>query len=199
LLLGCHFCSGLLHLPCRGDASEGFNVLQAFMLGAAAWRDVAVPGASCCLDAGLISEGGAAYWVTKRMEKVVSFDAALPMGAGLGRHCRLVEFHGRLGLAVSADRTTPAKTEVWVLGDGAGGRQGWSLRYSVRVQGVEQRLASPHFAHDGEHVLTLQSEEWGRKHVYAPGLDLPLVTCRFTAVTGLTGLDRLRYRPVTNR
>jgi hypothetical protein len=33
----------------------------------------------------------------------------------------------------------------------------------------------------------------------APGLDLPLVTGRFTAVTGLTGLDRLRYRPVTNR
>jgi hypothetical protein len=32
-----------------------------------------------------------------------------------------------------------------------------------------------------------------------PGLDLPLVTGRFTAVTGLTGLDRLRYRPVTNR
>jgi hypothetical protein len=31
------------------------------------------------------------------------------------------------------------------------------------------------------------------------GLDLPLVTGRFTAVTGLTGLDRLRYRPVTNR
>jgi hypothetical protein len=30
-------------------------------------------------------------------------------------------------------------------------------------------------------------------------LDLPLVTGRFTAVTGLTGLDRLRYRPVTNR
>jgi hypothetical protein len=31
------------------------------------------------------------------------------------------------------------------------------------------------------------------------GLDLPLVTGRFTAVTSLTGLDRLRYRPVTNR
>jgi hypothetical protein len=31
------------------------------------------------------------------------------------------------------------------------------------------------------------------------GLDLPLVTGRFTAVTGLTGLDRLRYRPVTDR
>jgi hypothetical protein len=30
-------------------------------------------------------------------------------------------------------------------------------------------------------------------------LDLPLVTGRFTAVTGLTGLDRLRYWPVTNR
>jgi hypothetical protein len=36
-------------------------------------------------------------------------------------------------------------------------------------------------------------------HVGAPGLDLPLVTGWFTAVTGLTGLDRLRYRPVTNR
>uniref|UniRef100_K3YLH9 F-box domain-containing protein n=2 Tax=Setaria italica TaxID=4555 RepID=K3YLH9_SETIT len=166
----------ILHLPCRGDATAGFNVLQAFTLGAAAWRDVAVPGASCCLGAGLVRVGGAAHWVTKGMERVVSFDlgdervafdAALPVAAGPGSHCRLVEFHGRLGLAVSADRMTPAKTEVWVLGERAGGRQGWSRRYSVRVQGVEQRLAAPHFAHGGEYVLTVQSKEWGRKHVYA--------------------------------
>ncbi|CAO2173245.1 unnamed protein product [Urochloa humidicola] len=166
----------ILHLPCRGDSTGGFNVLQVFTLGDAAWSDVAVPGASCCLDVGLVSVGGAAYWVTKAMERVVSFDpgdervafdAALPVGAGpgTGSHCRLVEFHGRLGLAVSADRTTPTKTEVWVLGDD--GRQGWSRRYSVRVHGVEQRLAAPHFAHGGEYVLTVQSKKWGRKHVYA--------------------------------
>ncbi|CAO2207134.1 unnamed protein product [Urochloa humidicola] len=158
----------ILHLPCRGDSTGGFSVLQAFTLGGAAWRDVAVPCGSCCIDAGLVSVGGAAHWVTKGMERVVLFDAALPVGAGPGSHCRLVEFHGRLGLAVSADRTTPARTEVWVLGDGGGGRQGWwSRRYSVRVQGVEERLAAPHFAHGGEYVLTVESKEWGRKHVYA--------------------------------
>jgi hypothetical protein len=32
-----------------------------------------------------------------------------------------------------------------------------------------------------------------------PGFTLPLVIGPVTAVTGLTGLDRLRYRPVTNR
>jgi hypothetical protein len=32
-----------------------------------------------------------------------------------------------------------------------------------------------------------------------PGFTLPVVTGPVTAVTGLTGLDRLRYRPVTNR
>jgi len=163
--------SGILHLPCRGDPSGGFNALQVFTLGDAAWRDVAVPGASCCADAGLVSAGGAAYWATGGAESVVSFDledervafaAPLPVGAdGLCR--RLIEFHGRLGLAVCADRPMPARTEVWVLGDGEDPR-GWSRRYSVRVQGVARRLAAPHFAHGGEYILTVG---WEQKHVYA--------------------------------
>jgi hypothetical protein len=39
----------------------------------------------------------------------------------------------------------------------------------------------------------------GDRNVGHAGLDLPLVTGRFTAVTGLTGLDRLRYRLPTVR
>jgi hypothetical protein len=41
------------------------------------------------------------------------------------------------------------------------------------------------------HTMHACKDEWS-----PAGLDLPLVTGRFTAVTGL---DRLRYRPVTNR
>ncbi|CAL4999566.1 unnamed protein product [Urochloa decumbens] len=166
----------LLHLPCRGNSTGGFSVLQAFTLGDAAWRDVAVvaPGDSCRLHAGVVSVGGAAYWVTKGMvDRVVSFDlrdervafdAALPVGAGgQGSRCQLVEFHGRLGLAVTAYRTE--KTELWVLGDD--GRQRWSKRYSVRVEGVGHRLAAPHFAHGGEYVLTVQSEGWEKRHLHS--------------------------------
>ncbi|CAL5005522.1 unnamed protein product [Urochloa decumbens] len=174
----------LLHLPCRCDSTGGFNSVQAFTLGDAAWRDVAAPGASCCLDAGVVSAGGAAYWATAGMERVVSFDLGeervafdvpLPVGPGPGCVCSLVEFHGRLGLAVSdGRRTAPSKTELWVLGDGGaggGGRQGWSKRYSVqytvRVEGVDQRLAAPHFAHGGEYVLTVQTEGWRKMHLHA--------------------------------
>ncbi|CAL5005502.1 unnamed protein product [Urochloa decumbens] len=144
----------LLHLPCRGNSTGGFSVLQAFTLGDAAWRDVAVvaPGDSCRLHAGVVNVGGAAYWVTKGMvDRVVSFDlrdervafdAALPVGAG-----------------------GTEKTELWVLGDD--GRQRWSKRYSVRVEGVGHRLAAPHFAHGGEYVLTVQSEGWEKRHLHS--------------------------------
>jgi hypothetical protein len=37
------------------------------------------------------------------------------------------------------------------------------------------------------------------ENVLGPGFTLLVVTGPVTAVTGLTGLDRLRYRPVTNR
>ncbi|KAG2584720.1 hypothetical protein PVAP13_6KG336706, partial [Panicum virgatum] len=50
----------ILHLPCRGDPSGVFNALQVFTLGDAAWRDVAVPSASCCADAGLVTSAPAA-------------------------------------------------------------------------------------------------------------------------------------------
>ncbi|KAF8654486.1 hypothetical protein HU200_061676 [Digitaria exilis] len=162
----------------------GFNALLAFTLGqdGASWRGVAIPGgASCFLDAGIVSVAGATYWVTSGLEKVVCFDvkdervafaAALPVGTGPGYQCRLMEVHGRLGIAVCADRrwNSPAKTEeVWVLGDGDDDdRQGWTRRYSVRAHGVEQRLAAPHFApYGGEYVLATRPEDWGRNHLYA--------------------------------
>jgi hypothetical protein len=37
------------------------------------------------------------------------------------------------------------------------------------------------------------------QRVCRAGFTLPVVTGPVTAVTGLTGQDRLRYRPVTNR
>nr|CAB3481322.1 unnamed protein product [Digitaria exilis] len=169
----------ILHLPCREDVSRGFNVLQAFTLGHdASWRDVAVPGASCCPDAGIVSVGGAAYWVTNGVERFVcfdlklervAFDAPLPVGPG---KIHLAEVNGRLGLVVRADTgTTPVTTEeVWVLGDG-GDRLGWTRRYRVCAHGVgveQQRLAAPYFAaHGGEYVVAMRTDERWRKHLHA--------------------------------
>ncbi|CAL5005521.1 unnamed protein product [Urochloa decumbens] len=170
----------LLRVPCHGNMTGGFSVLQALTLGDAAWRDVDVaPHDSCRFGTGVVSVGGVAYWVTEGTEeRVVSFDlrdervafdAPMPVGAeqagrGRGSHCHLVEFYGRLGLAVTAYRMPADKTELWVLGDGTGGgAQGWSKRYSVRVEGV--RLAEPHFAHGGEYVLTVQG--WEKSHLHA--------------------------------
>ncbi|CAL4999536.1 unnamed protein product [Urochloa decumbens] len=147
----------LLRVPCHGNMTGGFSVLQALTLGDAAWRDVDVaPHDSCRFSTGVVSVGGAAYWVTEGVEeRVVSFDLRDERVALWG-----------LGLAVTAYRTPADKTELWVLGDGAGGgAQGWSNRYSVRVEGA--RLAEPHFAHGGEYVLTVQSEGWEKSHLHA--------------------------------
>ncbi|TVU05364.1 hypothetical protein EJB05_48523, partial [Eragrostis curvula] len=132
-----------------------------------------VPPSSYRLDAGLVSVDGSTFWVTKGAERVASFDLGdesftnvpLPVDVGGGRHrCHLTEVHGRLGLTVSLDRQTPpAKIEVWVLGEGRE-RHKWSRRYNVQVQGVEQLLARPHFAH-GEYVLTTDTSKW-TEHVY---------------------------------
>ncbi|CAO2173247.1 unnamed protein product [Urochloa humidicola] len=40
------------------------------------------------------------------------------------------------------------------------------------VQGMERRLAGPHFAHGGLYVLTLQSEAWGKEHLHAHKMGL---------------------------
>ncbi|KAF8654487.1 hypothetical protein HU200_061677 [Digitaria exilis] len=168
----------ILHLPCHEDVSGGFNALQAFALGDdTSWRDVAVPGgSSCCPGAGVVSVRGAAYWVTNAVERVVcfdlkdervTFDAPLPVVARRWYQFQLTEVHGRLGLAVCTDMRTSVTTteEVWVLGD----RQGWTVRYRVRVDGLEQqRLAAPYFAaHGGEYVLAVRTDERWRKQLHA--------------------------------
>ncbi|XP_062191328.1 uncharacterized protein LOC133895172 [Phragmites australis] len=63
----------IVHVPCYFDRTGQFDVVQVFMLGEASLRDVHAPaGASCCLTAGLINVDGAAYWVTKGAELLVS-------------------------------------------------------------------------------------------------------------------------------
>jgi F-box interacting protein len=103
----------VVHLPCYFDQSSGFNVLQVFTLGKKAapsawsWRDVPTPGASCCLNAGVVSVDGVTYWITKAAERVVAFDVreervtssmALPAQAKQGYMRHLAEVQGRLGL-----------------------------------------------------------------------------------------------------
>ncbi|KAK3122057.1 hypothetical protein QOZ80_8BG0664560 [Eleusine coracana subsp. coracana] len=172
----------LVHLPFHCDLTAGFNVLKVFTLGEDySWRDVAVPGgATCRVDAGIVSVDGATYWVTKGAETVMSFDlegetvvstGPLPVPVGQGGYIfHLTEVNGKLGLAISADQPTPAKTEVWVLGV-AKDRQAWVRWYGVQVHSVLQRLARPHFAH-GKFVLTTDSKverSWRseRKQVFA--------------------------------
>ncbi|KAL6661205.1 hypothetical protein ACP70R_000589 [Stipagrostis hirtigluma subsp. patula] len=161
----------IVHVPSYLDKTGGFSAVQVFTLGegpaAAAWRDVPTPGASCCHDAGIVSVGGATHWVTRGAGSVVSLDlkeervaaaVALPVAAGRGYDCHLTEVHGMLGLVAVADRSTPAKAEVWVLGDGRD-RQRWSRRYSVQMnRWVWQSVARPHVVHGG-HVLTTGEEE----------------------------------------
>ncbi|TVU05406.1 hypothetical protein EJB05_48567, partial [Eragrostis curvula] len=153
--------STLTHLPCYFDKSGGFNVVQVFTLGEASWRDVPVSGATCCLAAGVTSIDGKTYWVTKGPERVASFDLEdervtstrpLPVQAGPGYLCYLTDVRGRLGVISSIDEETPAKIEVWVLGDGRD-REAWTCRYRVHMHGVQQQLSRPYFAH-GDYLLT---------------------------------------------
>ncbi|KAK3122049.1 hypothetical protein QOZ80_8BG0664480 [Eleusine coracana subsp. coracana] len=100
----------IVHLPCNFDHTHAsFDAVQVFTLGeetssSSSWRNVAVPGASCCLDAGI---DGAMYWVTNDATSVVSFDLkdervrfrkALPVRAEQGYRWQLTEVHGRLGI-----------------------------------------------------------------------------------------------------
>jgi F-box interacting protein len=154
----------VVHLPCYLDRSGGFNAAQVFALGKAAavprsWCDAPTPGASCCLDAGVVSVDGVAYWLTKGAERVVSFDVreervtstrALPAQPRRRYSWHLAEVHGRLGLVSSSDLwVTPEKVDVWVLD-----RQGWSRRRGVQLNdGLRHLTARPHFAH-GDYVVT---------------------------------------------
>ncbi|RCV31638.1 hypothetical protein SETIT_6G193900v2 [Setaria italica] len=168
----------VVHLPCYSDRTGQLDAVRAFTLGeavaASAWRDVAAPvGANCRLDAGLVAVDGAAYWVTKGSERVMSFDAedervapvaALPVAVVDGNCCHLTEVRGRLGFVVTVDEPKLARVEVWVLEGGRDGRA-WSCRYRVQVHGApkasRQQLARPHFvfARAGECVLTIGPED----------------------------------------
>ncbi|KAL6858893.1 hypothetical protein ACP4OV_017895 [Aristida adscensionis] len=179
------FAYKVVHVPCYLDRAGGFNAVQVLTPGeapAAAWRDVPTPGATCLLDAGLVSVDGATYWLARDAGSVAKLDlreervastapvpaaaAAAAAAAGWkGRsrvRCHLTEVQGRLGLAVvrSNRRTASERVEVWVLGSG-GDRRGWSRRLSVQVDGDgepwrRQRLARPHMVH-GDYVLTTES------------------------------------------
>ncbi|TVU05363.1 hypothetical protein EJB05_48522, partial [Eragrostis curvula] len=162
----------VVHVPCYYDKTGGFSAVQVFTTPAApaAWRDV---------PAGILSIGGATYWVTKNAESVVSFDLgeervaftkALPTRGERGYAWHLANVHGRLGVVSTAvdERRTPEKIEVWVLGDDDNGKKdplGWSRRYSVQVNGVRERIARPHFAH-GDHVLLTDTGNYYNQVVY---------------------------------
>ncbi|CAO2191918.1 unnamed protein product [Urochloa humidicola] len=164
----------VVHLPCYLDRSGGFSAAQVFVLGksasAWAWRDVPTPGASCRLDAGVVSVLGVTYWLTKAAERVVAFDVreervascmALPAKARRGYVWHLAEVDGRLGLiSTSYSWVTPEKIDVWVLVSGGGGdrRREWSRWYNVQLDdGVKHWIGCPRLAH-GDYVLTEDSE-----------------------------------------
>ncbi|TVU05403.1 hypothetical protein EJB05_48564, partial [Eragrostis curvula] len=162
-------------LPPSGDIPTYYWRTEAYSFGSS-WRDVPAPaGASCCLASGIIIVDGTAHWVTKDTATLASFDladesftstAALPVRGGHGYITRLTEVRGRLGIIASVDKATPAKTEVWVLGDdGRKDQRGWSCRYRVQVHGVRRCLSRPHFAH-GDYMLTTGSKNYSHLIVF---------------------------------
>ncbi|KAK3123771.1 hypothetical protein QOZ80_8AG0635800 [Eleusine coracana subsp. coracana] len=219
---GFHLVTGLYKIVFLPLTYGFIDELQVLTLGDASWRRVAVAGGSSCrLAAGLVSVDGATFWVTEGADRVASIDLGdervrtvpMPVQVGHGYSCHLTEVNGRLGLAVSTERpmtTTPAKIEVWVLGEGIiWDRTKWSRRYSVQVQGVEQLLARPHFAH-GDHVLTTDTRKRTHTHTHMQGeltkmfghnVGRPLVSGEVrsvrirepgTAVSGITENSNLR-------
>ncbi|TVU05400.1 hypothetical protein EJB05_48561, partial [Eragrostis curvula] len=167
----------IMHIPCSLDDTAQFIVVQVLTLGEASWRNIPAPaGASCCLGSGIIVVDGTAHWVTKDTVRLASFDLAdesfastapLPVPTGPGYTTRLTVVRGRLGVTSSLSKATPAKIEVWVLGDGGRkDQQGWSRRYRVQVRGmVERFLPRPQFAH-GDYALTAESKNYTDIVVY---------------------------------
>uniref|UniRef100_A0A0E0AX02 F-box domain-containing protein n=1 Tax=Oryza glumipatula TaxID=40148 RepID=A0A0E0AX02_9ORYZ len=177
----------IVHFPIQDRRTETFDAVRVLTLGAeedasTSWRDVPMPagGSSRRGSCGVVSVDGSTYWITRDTERVMSLDlgddervaAVTPLlparTAGPGCTCKLTDVRGRLGVAVSVSMATSTDTDVWVLegGGGGGGEGRWSRRYSVRVHGVEQQLAWPHFAH-GEHVLTTSTHCSIRGFLYA--------------------------------
>ncbi|KAJ1269002.1 hypothetical protein BS78_07G176800 [Paspalum vaginatum] len=177
----------VVHVPCYLDRSGGFSELQVFTLGQPSWRDVPDPGpggASCRLEAGIVSIHGVTHWITKDTERVASFDVkaervasttALPVRSDPGYTWRLTEVRGRLGfvsIPASRRRWRPVKLpqiiDVWVLGAGRDQQQGWSHRYSVEMWVRERQLAWPQFEHGGYVLTTTETWDTSRdKYVYA--------------------------------
>ncbi|CAO2211341.1 unnamed protein product [Urochloa humidicola] len=170
----------IVHVPCRGGGGGGaaFDAVSVFTLGdASSWREVPVPaGTSCHLSFGLVSVGGATYWVAADAHSLVSFDlkdervafvTKLPVRVGLwldlSWHLMTDDMNGRLGLAVCSNemkRTRTLKgcqTKVWMLeGGGRDKKKTWALRYRIVEPGREKplhQIARPHAVH-GEHLLT---------------------------------------------
>lgn len=163
----------VVHVPCYMDRNGRFDAVQVFTLGDTSWRDVSVPHATTCsLDAGVVSVGGVAYWVTND-EKIASLDleeeeeggrfapVKPPPGLALaGPKCHLTELRGALGVAVSNGSPALEKIEVWVLEGSGREERSWSRRYNVEVhvaRGLRQQLTRPRFVY-GDYVLTRASE-----------------------------------------
>ncbi|PNT65975.1 hypothetical protein BRADI_3g05113v3, partial [Brachypodium distachyon] len=106
----------ILHIPCYDGSGNGrFDAVKVFTLGdplsSSSWRDVPAPaGSSCSLGNGLLSIGGAAYWVTEDRRSVMSFHLwkecyttkPLPDADELGYSFHLaMVLGGRLGLAAN--------------------------------------------------------------------------------------------------
>ncbi|KAK1632587.1 hypothetical protein QYE76_006902 [Lolium multiflorum] len=149
-----------------------------FTLGDASWRDdvkiMVGRAARCDLDAGIVSSDGKIYFTIEDTEaRVISFDLdnenfthVRPLPSILSRpgSWSLAEVQGRLAIAFSHVSQTLAKTEVWVM-EGVSGQLKWNCWYILETHKMRhlpkhlqwqhrQRLARPHFAHGGEHVLT---------------------------------------------
>ncbi|KAK3157096.1 hypothetical protein QOZ80_2AG0116100 [Eleusine coracana subsp. coracana] len=145
----------MVRFPCYLDNTHQFIDVQVLTVGEASWHNVpAPPRSTCCLASGIMILDGTVHWVTKDTGRLASLDLSderftptmsLPVPFGPGFLTRLTEVCGRLGIIASVDHWTPAKTEVWVLGDGQRATKGCR----VQVHGVKRRLPRPHFAHGG--------------------------------------------------
>jgi hypothetical protein len=65
----------IVRLRCHGGGGGTFSAVDVFTLGDRSWREVPVPvGPSCLLGLGLVSTGGATYWVATDAHSLMSFD-----------------------------------------------------------------------------------------------------------------------------
>ncbi|CAO2169503.1 unnamed protein product [Urochloa humidicola] len=170
----------IVHVPCRGGGAA-FDAVNVFTLGDTSWREVPVPaGTSCHLSFGLVSAGGATYWVAADAHSLMSFDLKdervafvmnLPVLVGrlwldLSWHLT-TDMNGRLGLAVCSYEMKRARTlkgcqtKVWMLeGGGRNKKKTWALRYTIVEPGWDgplHQIAWSHAVH-GEHVLTIRNK-----------------------------------------